>query len=67
MSIEIQTTKTLKCKNCGSPDVYKFGNYKGVQRFMCKSCHRKFKADDTQFSLVSLAVIEEMDFFFSRN
>ena len=39
----------IKCKYCGSSGVVKFGTYKGVQRYWCKSCQRKFKADDTLF------------------
>jgi putative transposase len=49
MSVTIETVKTIACKNCGSSDVSKFGTYKGVQRYWCKSCQRKFKADDSQF------------------
>jgi hypothetical protein len=43
--IEETTTKAITCKNCGSNAVVKFGSYKGVQRYWCKSCQRKFKAD----------------------
>lgn len=39
------------CKNCGSPAVSKYGSYKGVQRFICKVCKRKFKADDNPFHM----------------
>jgi putative transposase len=46
--IENQPT-TIKCKNCGSEHVIKFGSYKGVPRYYCKDCKRKFKADDTAF------------------
>jgi putative transposase len=47
--IEIISTKTIACKNCGSQAVLKFGSYKGVQLYWCKSCQRKFKADDSVF------------------
>lgn len=47
--IEETTTKVITCKYCQSTDVYKFGTYKGVQRYYCKSCHRKFKTDNSQF------------------
>jgi putative transposase len=30
------------CKYCGSANVVKFGTFNGVQRYWCKSCHRKF-------------------------
>ena len=30
------------CKFCGSTHVRKYGKYKGVQRYWCKSCKRKF-------------------------
>ncbi|MBI4188492.1 MAG: DDE-type integrase/transposase/recombinase, partial [Chloroflexi bacterium] len=45
MAIEETTTKTITCKNCGSDAVVKFGSYKGVPRYFCKSCQRKFKAE----------------------
>jgi len=49
MAIEITTTETVTCKNCGSPAIVKFGSYKGVQRYFCKSCKRKFKSDGGVF------------------
>jgi putative transposase len=49
MTIEVTTTKIIACKNCGSTAVVRFGKYKDVQRYYCKSCQRKFKADDTKF------------------
>lgn len=42
---------SLKCKNCESINVIKWGNYKGVQRYKCKDCNRKFKADDALFAM----------------
>ncbi len=39
------------CKNCGSTNIVKFGTYNKVQRFWCKDCKRKFKADDTLFHM----------------
>jgi tRNA(Ile2) C34 agmatinyltransferase TiaS len=36
------------CKNCGSTAVVRFGTYKGVQRYWCKTCKRKFKADNAE-------------------
>jgi len=41
----------IKCKNCGAEGVLKYGTYKGVQRYWCKVCKRKFKADDTLFHM----------------
>jgi putative transposase len=49
--IEQTITKTITCKNCGSTLIVKFGTYKGNQRYYCKDCKRKFKADDTQFHM----------------
>lgn len=49
MAIEVTTTKAITCKNCGSPAVVKYGTYKGVQRYYCKSCGRKFKYDADAF------------------
>ena len=51
MGIELTTTETIACKNCGSNAVVKFGSYKGVQRYWCKSCQRKFKADADVFHM----------------
>ena len=42
---------TLKCKYCQSEDIVKFGTYNGVQRYWCKACKRKFKADDALFHM----------------
>jgi len=39
------------CKNCGSNATVKFGSYKGVPRYWCKSCKRKFKADNALFHM----------------
>jgi transposase-like protein len=41
----------ITCKYCGANGVLKFGTYKGVQRYWCKVCKRKFKADDTTFHM----------------
>lgn len=41
----------VTCKNCGSEAVVKFGTYKGVQRYFCKACNRKFKADNALFHM----------------
>jgi transposase-like protein len=41
----------ITCKNCGSNAVVKFGSYKGVQRYWCKACKRKFKGDTDLFHM----------------
>jgi len=41
----------ITCKHCGSEDVVKYGKYKDVQRYWCKSCKRKFKGDDALFHM----------------
>jgi len=51
MAIKETTTEVITCKNCGSTAVVKFGTYKGVQRYYCKVCKRKFKVDDTLFHM----------------
>ena len=33
------------CKYCQSPNVIRFGTYKGIQRYYCKDCKRKFVLD----------------------
>lgn len=49
--IEVTEPKKITCKNCGSIACVKFGTYKGVQRYYCKVCNRKFKPDDTLFHM----------------
>jgi putative transposase len=51
MGVTIQTTEQVICKHCGSTAIVKYGSYKGVPRYFCKSCQRKFKADDKQFKM----------------
>jgi len=43
----IKEEKDLKCKYCDSRNVVKFGTFKGVQRYFCKACKRKFTLSDT--------------------
>ncbi|MDP2917131.1 MAG: DDE-type integrase/transposase/recombinase [Dehalococcoidia bacterium] len=40
-------TDSKVCKNCGSDACVKYGSYKGVQRYYCKSCKSKFKGETT--------------------
>jgi len=40
-----------KCKYCGSEATSKYGFYKRVQRYICKICKRKFKADNNKFHM----------------
>lgn len=37
----------LRCKYCGSLNVVRFGHFKGVQRYFCRYCNRKFTLADT--------------------
>jgi len=39
----------MKCKHCQSENVIKYGKYKDVQRYYCKDCSSKFKADDALY------------------
>jgi putative transposase len=39
---ELVSVTPITCKDCGSTDVVRFGTLKGVQRYWCKSCKRKF-------------------------
>jgi len=32
----------FKCKYCGSKNLWLYGTYKGIQRFYCRDCKRKF-------------------------
>ena len=36
----------IVCKFCGSRNVIKYGHYRGIQRFFCKDCKRKFADND---------------------
>ncbi|MFC1966351.1 IS6 family transposase [Chloroflexota bacterium] len=36
----------IVCKYCGSKNVIKYGHYRGIQRFYCKDCKRKFADND---------------------
>jgi putative transposase len=36
----------IVCKYCNSPNVVKYGLVEGVQKYLCKECHRKFSAND---------------------
>ena len=51
MEIKETIIKTIVCKNCGSEAVVKFGSYKGVPRYWCKVCKRKFKGDEDVFHM----------------
>ncbi len=42
----------LKCDHCSSPEVIKYGKYKGIQRYKCKCCGRTF----SDFSKTILAM-----------
>ncbi|MFC1914319.1 transposase [Chloroflexota bacterium] len=39
----------LRCKLCNSDNVIKWGKYKDTQRYYCKDCHSKFKADEAMY------------------
>ncbi|MFC2020178.1 transposase [Chloroflexota bacterium] len=41
----------VHCPDCESTATMKYGTYKGVQRYWCKLCKKKFKADDTLFHM----------------
>ena len=44
MSIDLY--RGLECKYCGSGRVVKYGQFRGIQRYWCKDCHRKFADND---------------------
>ena len=48
---EVIIVSQVYCKNCGSNNVVKKGIYKGVQRYFCKECKRKFKGDTDLFHM----------------
>jgi len=49
--MEREQADRIICKYCHSAAVVKFGKYKNVQRYWCKSCQRKLKADDALFHM----------------
>ncbi len=52
MAVTIQGERTrIQCRHCQSEAVLKFGKYKGTQLYRCKSCKRKFKADNSEFHI----------------
>lgn len=42
----LRSREVVKCKYCGSENVVKFGQSKGIQRWWCKDCQRKFVDND---------------------
>lgn len=40
----------MQCHHCGSGDYRRNGSYKGVQRYVCKSCRRSFTSRGERFS-----------------
>jgi len=45
------TTSNVVCKYCGSSNVSEYGKVEGVQKYICKDCHRKFSADDRLYRM----------------
>lgn len=39
----------IACKWCGSTDTMKYGIVKGEQVYICRKCHRKFRANDKPY------------------
>ena len=40
----------MECHHCGSAEFRRNGSYKGVQRYVCKSCGRSFTSRGERFS-----------------
>lgn len=51
MGSNLKSKAWVNCKYCGSTDVVKFGTHKGIQRWWCKNCKRKFVDADTLFKM----------------
>jgi putative transposase len=47
MKVIMNEIKSIQCKYCGSKNIVRFGHYKGIQRYFCKACKRKFTLSDT--------------------
>jgi len=43
----IVTEYLIKCRHCGSKDVSKYGSYKTIQYYICKTCNTKFAEIDS--------------------
>jgi putative transposase len=54
MPVEIKKTEIVKCPHCDSEAIVKYGSYKGIPRYWCKVCKRKFRYGDKQFKMKSL-------------
>lgn len=39
-------TNAMKCKYCQSNNVIKYGSFRGIQRYWCKDCKRKFAGNE---------------------
>ncbi len=46
MRLLVVKAKRILCEYCGSSAVIKYGTHKGVQRYWCKVCKRKFTLND---------------------
>jgi len=57
----------IYCRYCGSTAVIKYGQYKNTQRYLCKSCQRKIKADNSPFHMKTPAEIiyTALDMYYS--
>jgi putative transposase len=54
--------QSIGCKYCNSTNIVKYGTFQAMQRYFCKSCHRKFADNDalpkmkTPIWIISLAL-----------
>ena len=44
---EFSTTYTVHCPDCNSGKIVKVGRRNGYQRYLCRDCEKKFRADGT--------------------
>ncbi|MFC1977058.1 DDE-type integrase/transposase/recombinase [Chloroflexota bacterium] len=51
MSVTVVSERNMHCPHCKAEAVTKYGTYKGIQRYWCKVCEKKFKADDNLFHM----------------
>ena len=47
-----------RCKYCGGYNIVKFGHFKGIQRWWCKDCKRKFVDND--------ALLKRQEYYYGR-
>jgi len=61
-------SELVRCKFCGSRNTVKYGQYQGIQRYLCKNCKRKFADNDASPHMKTPAfqVASALNLFYER-